>query len=121
MRVPRDRCEVEGCDRQPRSRTAGICEMHYYRNRRHGDPLTVIEPQRGPDPTYRAAHSRVARDHGPARTHACVDCGRAAHHWSYTHTASRELVSPGGQPYSADPADYEPRCARCHVAYDAAR
>lgn len=29
-------CSVEGCERRSRSRTAGLCEMHYYRRRRTG-------------------------------------------------------------------------------------
>jgi len=31
-----DSCRVAGCARRPRSRTAGICDMHYYRIRRNG-------------------------------------------------------------------------------------
>lgn len=35
-------CTVEGCDRQPRSRTSPLCEMHYYRERR----AATKKPQR---------------------------------------------------------------------------
>lgn len=36
-------CSIEGCERPRRSKGAKWCEMHYYRNRRHGDPGRVHE------------------------------------------------------------------------------
>lgn len=35
-----DPCTVEGCDKLIRS--LGLCEMHYYRQRRHGDPSIFL-------------------------------------------------------------------------------
>jgi hypothetical protein len=111
------RCEIEGCAKPPRSRIAKLCEMHYGRVRRNGDPHTVVN-RRKAVPSYRAAHWRVAQTHGVARSHACVDCGARAEHWSYDHTDTDALVSPTGQPYSLDVNRYEPRCARCHATFD---
>lgn len=97
-----------------------MCEMHYARNHRHGDPLTLISPHRE-HVKYRAAHVRVAQEFGRAREHQCVDCGRPAHHWSYTHTDDDPLIDgPTGLPYSLDTVHYEPRCASCHARYDMA-
>jgi hypothetical protein len=110
-------CSVEGCNRVPRSTRVDLCEMHYYRKRRHGDPTFVMDT-RLPDAKYRSAHARVARDKGKARHHLCVDCGKQAQHWSYTHTDPEELVSPGGQSYSLRSEHYEPRCAPCHAIFD---
>lgn len=35
-------CSIEGCNKRCRSSGSEWCEMHYYRNRRHGDPTTRI-------------------------------------------------------------------------------
>lgn len=35
-------CAISGCRRPPRSRTAKWCEMHYYRQRRNGNPLMLV-------------------------------------------------------------------------------
>lgn len=43
-RIPISECAVSGCSRPPRSPIAGICEVHYYRQRRTGsveDPVIV--------------------------------------------------------------------------------
>lgn len=40
------RCDIEGCDKWARSRTAEHCEMHYYRNYIYGDPGEAEERQR---------------------------------------------------------------------------
>lgn len=110
-------CRVDGCTKATRSRSIDLCEMHYCRIRRNGDPLTIKDTRR-PDALYRAAHARVARDRGKAKTHQCVDCGRQAQHWSYTHTDPDALTSDTGQPYSLSPEHYSPRCARCHAIFD---
>lgn len=114
------KCPVEGCGQPPRPGGKNLCEMHYGRIRRNGDPNTVINMRRE-DAAYRSAHSRVRRDRGAAREYQCIDCGTQAQHWSYAHTDSNELKSPGGQPYSLDPQHYEPRCVVCHWAFDHAQ
>lgn len=68
---------------------------------------------------YRAAHRRVRAQRGPASDYRCVSCGRPAVHWSYSHDDPDEQLEDGS-PYSADPAHYRPRCAKCHRVFDAA-
>jgi hypothetical protein len=38
-------CEIDGCSKPKRSKRAKWCEMHYYRNRRHGNPHSKITQQ----------------------------------------------------------------------------
>lgn len=73
---------------------------------------------------YGAAHSRVRRDKGSASQHACVDCNGTAYQWSYDHDDPDERTSTErnstGMPYSLRSEHYEPRCVRCHKAFDRA-
>jgi hypothetical protein len=71
---------------------------------------------RGEDISYRAAHKRVTRERGPASGCVCVDCGGAAAEWSLIRGLGTHESSQG--PYSTVVDAYEPRCKRCHVAYD---
>ncbi len=43
-------CSVEGCDRA--AKVKGLCQMHYMRQRRHGDPATVEKAGRKADEGY---------------------------------------------------------------------
>jgi hypothetical protein len=52
-------------------------------------------------------HNRVRRARGPARDYPCVGCGGPAREWSQRHDTD-----------GLDPADYDPRCCKCHFAYD---
>ena len=45
------RCVVEGCERTY-ERAGQLCNMHYLRIRRHGDPQTTKRTQRSPEPSY---------------------------------------------------------------------
>lgn len=78
--------------------------------------------RRRPYVEYFGAHDRVYEDRGPASAMQCVDCDRPAEHWSYDHADPEELVSrtpsTAGMPYSLHPTHYDPRCVRCHRAYD---
>lgn len=111
-------CDVDGCDAAPRSPTSKWCEKHYGRLRRNGDPEALVE-KRQATATYRAAHTRLVKDKGLAADRRCIDCGQDAHHWSYNHQDPDPLYSEGGQPYSLNGEYYEPRCRRCHKAFDA--
>jgi NAD-dependent SIR2 family protein deacetylase len=63
---------------------------------------------KGGDVGYRAAHARVVAARGKASDYGCVDCGVKAKDWSHRHGAG----------HSGNPADYDPRCRKCHKAYD---
>jgi hypothetical protein len=56
---------------------------------------------------YRAAHARVVAARGKASERACVDCAGVAMDWSHRHGTAL-----------SDPANYDPRCRKCHSAYD---
>lgn len=128
-----EQCEMPGCDKPDSG--AGLCSMHYARKRRHGDPRQVVTPADRDYPTgeshhrwtghsagYSAAHGRVRRARGSARSHACDDCGQQAHHWSYNHLDPDELLyeySPGKfAAYSTSMEFYQPRCVPCHKRFD---
>lgn len=72
--------------------------------------------------SYRTAHRNVQRAHGKASAHVCVDCGRRAAQWSYTHDDADELLdAKTGCAYSLDVNHYAPRCTSCHRLFDEAR
>jgi hypothetical protein len=109
-------CSIEGCCKPARAKT--WCRMHYARWYRYGDPLEA-KFVHGTVASYGAAHARVSSARGKASGHPCVDlCGRQAEDWSYSNNDPNEVVNKKGQRYSLDPAFYEPRCTRCHVAFD---
>lgn len=75
--------------------------------------------------TYAAIHMRLMRARGAASAHQCVDCGQPAKDWSLRWDAEETFtaVAAGRSGrseclVSADLDDYEPRCRKCHVAYD---
>lgn len=121
-------CPVEGCTQLDKGPN-GLCGKHRERVRSHGDPTVShagsgqLSPSwRGSDIKYRAAHERVQTQHGPAFTHACVNCGSQASHWSYNHDDPDELFDQKLRlPFSTDPAHYSPRCVPCHKLFDLTR
>ena len=62
---------------------------------------------RQPDAAYAARHHRVYRERGSAGDHACADCGQPADEWAQVHGTT-----------GTEAGDYEPRCVKCHRAYD---
>jgi len=127
-------CTLEGCATAHFAR--GLCEMHYARLKRQGDPAVRKHGGRAPGATppeahynwqadsvsYDGAHMRVAAARGTAKRYACVDCHGPALHWSYDHRdpapkfdERRRLL------YSPAVEHYEPRCAKCHKAFDVPR
>lgn len=72
---------------------------------------------------YAGAHNRVNALRGPAKTHPCVDCGDPAKDWSYDREDPDERIAVNnhgrGLAYSLNPDHYQPRCKRCHAAFDA--
>lgn len=119
-------CSITGCD-HPAERLDGLCRMHHLRIKAHGDPSRGMASGdrhpwwTGDNATYTGAHQRHRKDLGPARAHACVDCGGTAAHWSYNHSDPDELRSDDERPYSVHSKFYEPRCVRCHKRFDMAR
>ena len=127
-RKRRGTCVVTGCDHLDRG-PHGYCSKHWVRVQHNGSPDIVVHQRdrdnkwakhprwTGEEATYTAMHQRVRKLRGRASGHACVDCGRAARHWSYTHTDPAERRSEQG-PYSVDVAYYDPRCVKCHKRFD---
>lgn len=78
----------------------------------------LVGTWRGDAVGYRAMHQRL----GPVLG-LCVDgCGRVATEWSLNVSAVRVRVeiagSMRGRRFSTDPAEYSPRCYRCHALHD---
>jgi hypothetical protein len=128
--VTAEQCSVEDC--QGPARWHGMCPKHATRMRRHGNPHAFVEipdrnHRRGPDSgrwvgddaSYSAVHRRMRIAKGLASSYPCVDCGAPAANWSYDYKAADERVCSTGQPFSADPAHYHPRCLPCHRRFDA--
>ena len=118
-------CVVEDCSRLATMRDAGgLCAKHYLRKRIRGaadfEFAGLNHPNwTGDSPSYEAAHKRVRRTKGPARSFDCVDCNGRARHWSYRHDDPAELWSDEVRAwYSTSLDSYEPRCVRCHHLFD---
>jgi DNA-directed RNA polymerase specialized sigma24 family protein len=69
---------------------------------------------------YYQIHRQVKDAKGPARAHACIDCGGTAAQWSYTHDDPNERQDPK-VPYGTSIQYYVPRCVSCHKKFDVAR
>lgn len=71
---------------------------------------------------YGYTHVLLRNTKGPAKEYLCVDCNEQAAHWSLSAYAEETLYEVGtrdeGKAYSHNLDDYEPRCRRCHSAYD---
>jgi hypothetical protein len=123
-------CTAPDCNNPPRSLNAEYCEMHYCRLRRNGNLNAPQQPTQfrpkdqhpnwvGESVSYRAAHTRIATERGPASSYECIDCGSPAQHWSYDNSDPHERTEPTlGTPYSLDTSHYDPRCVRCHSLFD---
>lgn len=122
-------CVMDGCEVAAYSK--GLCMKHWTRKRRNGDPA-IVHPRvqsgagnpnwKGDSLGYTAAHDRVYKARGSAKDYLCVECGGSAQHWSYNHADPNEKSEPlktGNLTYfSADVANYDPRCIPCHARFD---
>ena len=123
-------CSLPECDKHGRLRR-NLCDMHYERLRRHGDPQADRPGQDrgGPGIGYTAAHLRCSKLWGPARDYPCVTCGDPADQWAYDHTdpegQTHEQRNRGGDvvtvTYSPWPEFYLPLCLSCHLVFDVNR
>lgn len=123
-------CIIDACTNPvTKSGARGMCGKHYLRYRTHGDPNIVgvggaSLPQEknpnwsGDNATYTAVHLRLASQRGPASKHPCTDCGAPASHWSFNGKVTANSRREGQLDYSVDLDDYDPRCVRCHSAFD---
>lgn len=127
----KQKCAADGCE-SVEDGASRFCKMHGTRVRRHGDAGAVIlhadrdhpcgernHAWTGDDATYTAMHRRVSRARGKASEQACVDCGKAASHWSYDRKCENEVQSEYG-PYSTNVGRYQARCVPCHKRFDLA-
>jgi hypothetical protein len=71
---------------------------------------------------YEYTHNLLKKHRGKAREYQCTDCENQAAHWSLSAYAEEILIESvgreAGRSYSHNLSDYEPRCRKCHYAYD---
>ena len=115
----------------------GMCNKHYHRWTRHGDPLIVGKNQytlqenwgtrKDTCKKYRTAHARVQTARGKASNYLCAqECGAQAAQWAYDHSDPNELYDwvrrPEGTwveaPFSLNVDHYTPMCIPCHTSHD---
>ena len=81
-------CDIVPCGKKTEAK--GMCNMHYMRVRRYGDPHFVKNKRNKPrghkNPSYETLHLRIRHKRGPAKESRCVDCGGKARDWSYNHS-----------------------------------
>lgn len=70
--------------------------------------------------TYKAVHTNLVKDLGPASSHFCFsdDCLDYADQWAYMYDGDPELVDDQGRRYSTDPNCYRPMCHKHHKEFD---
>lgn len=117
------RCAADDCDRRAVAR--GLCNTHWARWKRTGDP-NGKRPHRsgashyewlGDACNYRAVHDRLRKQRGRAAEHYCR-CGKQAQEWAYRHGSDRERRDDRGRPFSPDLSSYDPMCCSCHRLMD---
>lgn len=85
-------------------------------------PRHVVRWSRRTDVGYHTAHNRIRTLKGPAKSYLCVDCGKPAQQWSYTHDDPDEKVGPNSLgsmlAYSLKEECYVPRCRKCDKVVD---
>jgi hypothetical protein len=105
----------------------GMCTRHYNRGLQ-GKSLWTTRPHalRGREwATYHQMHRRIQKALGKASQQSCVDCGGQAREWSYNGSGVKETKGFGTgvsanilMTYSLDINQYDPRCRKCHFAFD---
>lgn len=130
-------CSVAECDRRPRSRTSGLCEVHYYRLRRTGstaDPLRKSRrvDARGYVQVYAPGHTLSdktgwAYEHrlvlyqkiadAPAK---CYICGCVVS-WDGRDNSKLSVDHLNGVKGDNRPVNLQPSCNPCNVERDCYR
>lgn len=84
---------------------------------------TGADRNRKDRPCYESAHQRLRNARGPAAEYDCTLCGSPAREWAYDGRDPDELTQQRGastMTYSTNLNRYNPMCAPCHRAHDAA-
>jgi hypothetical protein len=80
-----------------------------------------------PGGSYKAAHQRPVLVWGPARNHACAECGDGANEWAYNHRDPKERAESVYDRrrgvfreilFSEHHSFYQPMCTSCHIKFD---
>jgi len=115
-------CSIDSCEGKLKAK--GMCDKHYMRMRRNGDPLNPgrYEYKRGVR-KYSSAHEFVIAAKGRAAEHNCLHCGEQARDWAYNHEDPNEVEQYRKQTkavvaYSMHAEYYIPLCKHCHLEFD---
>jgi hypothetical protein len=100
-------CSIASCGKKPRRKRGGLCEAHYTRLLRYGDPEWRPELKPNSEVNYFTLHERLRKARGSAKGRACVGCAAPAAQWAQLH---------GEDPCNFD--SYVPMCHSCHRKYD---
>ena len=74
-----------------------------------------------PMTAYMVVHYLLNKIQGPASKHWCVECGKPALHWAYSHCDVFERVDmETKQVFSVNFDHYQPMCGSCHQKLDKA-
>lgn len=125
-------CRIENCGDEVLA--VELCNKHYIRTRKHGDPEVNLKPRSRSRPgashprwlpdehvSYQVIHQRIRRDQGSARNRACINCDRPGLHWAYQGGDPAERLDEQGFIYSIHPEFYKPMCGKCHSSLDKAK
>lgn len=103
---PQKTCEIDGCSKPARSRTAELCKMHYHRQYRHGS-TSMVATRSGVSVSngrkYKTKHAPrhpLASKHGIVYVHRMVlfdaiGYGPHACHWCGTEVDWKPKGTPG--------------------------
>ena len=111
-------CTVDDCTKPTRTRTATLCEMHYFRLRRTG-----TTDDRLPGMAYKTVHANLLKQRGPAAAHICShhSCNRQAYAWAFDWLSNPEYPRRDqntGMIYTLNLDDYIPLCQPHHSRVD---
>jgi hypothetical protein len=124
LRTRPETCVIDGCEKPTNARN--WCGMHYYRWRKHGDPMWEPTQRygaetgnwKGDEASYGAVHRRARL----SLPHKCAACGTedGRLELALLHNVPAEYLKRDGRhgPFSTRPDDYIRLCVTCHRRYD---